>query len=114
MNKKQHALTVYNQSVASGVTKRALICAALMSQVGISMACASTYHSNMKRGVWTLENIDSTVDVVEQVTAPALDLESMSNKQLVELYNKTAAKHVVKFRDHATAVKRVQQLLETA
>ena len=42
-----------------------------------------------------------------------MDLNKMTNPELVALYNKHADTPIKRFRDHATAVRRVDQLLKS-
>lgn len=106
MSKKTAFMTAYAKlsKSAKAPTARKDVLAVLASSVGISTACASTYLSNVQSGKWT-EGSSSK--------KPAMTIEKikgMANKELVATYNKKAAKPVVKFRDHATAVRRVSEL----
>jgi hypothetical protein len=123
MSKKELTMSVYAELTASGSAKLARkdVLSALSTRVGISKACASTYLSNICSGKWTSEPKAAKVaKVAKSPKTPSGatkhrgltidDVTAMSNKDLVAAYNKKAAKPVVKFRDHATGLKRVLDL----
>ncbi len=141
-SKKQLAATVFTSMTANGAAvKRKDVIAAMVAKAGLSPAGASTYFHNFRTGLWVIttptpqqeevvaETSTAGEVVVEApaeevitevvVEAPAeeivaIDYSVMSKAQLVALYNTKATKHVVNFRDHATAVRRVTELFAPA
>lgn len=118
MSKKELTMSVYAELTAAGnLPARKDVLETLSTRVGISKACASTYLSNIRSGKWTGE---PKMKVAKVAKTPAgatkhrgLTVEAvtnMSNKELVAAYNKKAPTPVVKFRDHATGLKRVMAL----
>lgn len=103
MSKKSIAATVFAAMSVEGKTRKEIM-EAMMKSAGLSKAGASTYFHNFSHNVW---NMDGT----KPAELPKVDFESMSNKQLVDFYNERSDKKIVKFRDHATAVKRCEALV---
>ena len=137
-SKKQLAATVFTSMTANGAAvKRKDVIAAMVAKAGLSPAGASTYFHNFRTGLWVIttptpqqEEVVAETSTAEEVVveapaeevvveAPAeevvaVDYSVMSKAQLVALYNSKATKHVVNFRDHATAVRRVTELFAPA
>ncbi len=103
-SKKAVAAAVFTAMNAAGNTRKEIMFT-MCEKAGLSEAGAATYYNNFKKGLWTLPGVTAT---------PAIDFESKTSKELVELYNARAEKPVVKFRDHSTAVRRVTELYTAA
>ncbi len=105
-SKKAIAASVFAAMQVEGKTRKEILFT-MCEKAGLSEAGAATYFNNFKKGLWTLPG-------VEAVAVPVIDFESKTNKELVELYNAKAATPIVKFRDHATAVRRTAELYAAA
>ncbi len=101
-SKKAIAAAVFARLNAAGKTRKEVLFT-MCEEAGLSEAGAATYFNNFKKGLWSLPGATA-------VATPAIDFESKTNKELVELYNAKAATPIVKFRDHATAVRRTAEL----
>ena len=102
MSKKSIAAAVFATLNAEGKSRKEIM-EAMIEKAGLSKPGASTYFHNFSHNVW---NVDGT----KAVELPKVDFSAMSNKQLVDFYNERSDKKIVKFRDHATAVKRCEAL----
>ncbi len=106
-SKKSIATAIFAALSADQKSRKEIICA-ISEQAGLSFGGASVYFNNLRKGQWGLDG------KIRKVELPKIDLNALSNKQLVDMYNERSEKKIVKFRDHATAVARVTKLLEMA
>jgi hypothetical protein len=101
--------------------KRGEVVAELSKEVGISVACASTYLSNVASGKWKLDGSDVKERAVKAPKTPkaprakknamtAEAIAAMDTKTLVATYNGKAEKPVKKFANREAGIKRVMGL----
>ena len=105
-SKKTIAASVYAALSTTGATRKEIMFE-MMERAGLTAPGAATYFNNFKKAIWSLER----AGVVTPTAAPVIDYAAMSSKELVAIYNARATKPVAKFRDHATAVRRVTELM---
>jgi len=112
ISKKSIAAQIYANLIAQGKTRKEILFG-MCEGADLTQPGASTYYNNLSKGLWTVPpaEVVGEVDVVDEVVTPTIDLESMTNAQLVELYNNHAIVPVKKFRDHATAVRRTREAM---
>lgn len=94
VSKKQIAIEIYKKYKDES---RSVIMEKMMEATGMSKACASTYVANCRNGSW-------------KTTSPIDVLKTMSNSELVKMYNSKAEQPITKFRDKQTALDRIMKL----
>jgi len=111
ISKKSLASQIYANLAAQGKSRKEIIFA-MCEAASLTQPGASTYYNNLSKGLWDVPAAEvDNVDVIDVVEVQAIDLESMTNAQLVEIYNNHAIVPVKKFRDHATAVRRTREAM---
>ncbi len=106
LTKKQAAVQLFVQmdGMNKSVARKSIV-EAFMKEIGLTEAGAKTYVSNLRAGIWKVE---------QQEVQPSIDyqakLNELSNSKFVELYNQKSEHHITKFRDKKTAVAKVMQL----
>lgn len=113
-SKKEIAGNLYATMTAAGKPRKEILLA--MIQAGLTTAGAATYYNNFHSGAWSTTATpaaDATAaeGVVETTAVPTVKLADMKMAELVELHNAHSATAVKKFKDRATAIRRVSEVL---
>lgn len=124
-SKALQAIELYNSMVVDGTisadrkdrNNRAIVIKAFKEVLGLTGNGAATYYGNIQRELkgWTLETRKvkepKVAEVIVDHMPEAMEtIGAMTTGQLVELYNVSQATSIKKFRDKATAIKKVLEV----
>lgn len=125
-SKALQAIELYDSMVVDGTisadrkdrNNRAIVIKAFKEVLGLTGNGAATYYGNIQRELkgWTLETRKVkepkvVVEVIVDHMPEAMEtIGAMTTTQLVELYNVSQATSIKKFRDKATAIKKVLEV----
>lgn len=113
LSKKATAALLYAQLTAAGKPRKEVLFE-MVEKAGLTQSGAATYFNNFKQGIWPIPVVTPETPetpVVESVAVPQINLSEMKLTELVELYNVHASAPVKKFKDRATAERRVREVL---
>lgn len=128
-SKALQAIELYDSMVVAGTisadrkdrNNRAPVIKAFKEVLGLTGNGAATYYGNIQRQLkgWTLETrkvkepttIEQPItQVVDHMPEAIEKVNAMTTAQLVELYNVSQATSIKKFRDKATAIKKILEV----
>lgn len=124
-SKALQAIELYDSMVIDGTisadrkdrNNRAPVIKAFKEVLGLTGNGAATYYGNIQRQLkgWTLETrkVKEPTTIAQPIDHMPQALETisaMTTAQLVELYNVSQATSIKKFRDKATAIKKILEV----